>query len=137
MTSSVLYLSGPITGVKNYKRIFMAARDALAAKGYQVINPAEMSEVLHTGATWADYMDISLELLRKADALVQLPGWEQSRGANRELGFALASDLIVISLAALLEGGDTDGLARDIQLFDADPQQGVCHPEEAAEGGGA
>lgn len=47
-------------------------------------------------------MRVDLALLSAADYLVQLPGWENSRGANRELGFALGADKIVVSLEQLL-----------------------------------
>lgn len=47
-------------------------------------------------------MKIDLELLATADYLVQLPGWERSPGANRELGFALGTDKIVVGLEQLL-----------------------------------
>ena len=47
-------------------------------------------------------MRIDLELLASADYLVQLPGWERSVGANRELGFALGTDKIVVGLEQLL-----------------------------------
>ena len=33
---------------------------------------------------------------------MQLPGWERSIGANRELGFALGTDKIIVSLEQLL-----------------------------------
>ncbi len=36
------------------------------------------------------------------DYLVQLPGWERSIGASRELGFALGADKIIVSLEQLL-----------------------------------
>ena len=39
------------------------------------------------------------------DALIQLEGWEESRGANIEYGYALAADKLIISLEAMLEGG--------------------------------
>lgn len=47
-------------------------------------------------------MRIDLDLLATADYLVQLPGWEDSKGANRELGFALGTDKIIVSLEQLL-----------------------------------
>lgn len=47
-------------------------------------------------------MKIDMELLASADYLVQLPGWERSIGANRELGFALGTDKIIVSLEQLL-----------------------------------
>lgn len=112
--SMILYLSGPITGVDNYQEIFRTARGRLAAMGYKVINPAEMIGVLHEGASYEDFLDIDLALLAKADVLVQPPDWEGSRGANRELGFALGTDKIVVSLDSLLGGGDDHGPAGDL-----------------------
>lgn len=52
--------------------------------------------------SYEDIMKIDLELLASADYLVQLPGWERSVGANRELGFALGTDKIVVGLEQLL-----------------------------------
>ena len=52
--------------------------------------------------SYEDIMKIDLELLASADYLVQLPGWERSIGANRELGFALGTDKIVVGLEQLL-----------------------------------
>lgn len=112
--SMILYLSGPITGVDNYRETFRAAKSQLVTKGYKVINPAEMDGVLHEGANYEDFLDIDLALLAKADVLVQLPDWEHSRGANRELGFALGTDKIVVSLGDLLGGGDGHGPAGDL-----------------------
>ena len=97
-----LYLSGPITGVRNYLDIFNKAAAALASDGYRVVNPANLCTVLDRTATWDDYMNIDMELLHMCDVLVQLPGWENSRGANRELGFALGTDKIIVSLEQLL-----------------------------------
>ena len=103
---SRLYISGPITGVKNYKRIFQGAKGALTAKGYDVVNPAELTEVIGSGFSYAEIMSIDLDLLRRCDALVQLPGWEESRGANIEYGYALGAGKIILSLKELLEGGE-------------------------------
>ena len=130
--SMILYLRGPITGVDNYQEIFRTARGRLAAMGYKVINPAEMIGVLHEGASYEDFLDIDLALLAKADVLVQLPDWESSRGANRELGFALGTDKIVVSLDSLLGGGDGRGPAGDLWLSYADPENGIRHQAEAA-----
>ena len=47
-------------------------------------------------------MTICMELLAMADVVVRLPGWEKSCGANRELGWAMASDRIIIDLESLL-----------------------------------
>ena len=40
------YLSGPITGQKNYRQQFARAAGALKELGYIVINPAELGTAL-------------------------------------------------------------------------------------------
>lgn len=113
----IAYLSGPISGHKNYKEHFAEAARKLAAKGLDVINPAMLgsgvipAEVLN----YEDILEVDLLLLAKADALVQLPGWENSRGANRELGFALGTGMDVYSLDDILgEGNKGHGTAGDL-----------------------
>ena len=97
------YLSGPITGHKNYRRQFAEAAAALKELGYNVINPAAIDDAIPVECmSYEDIMKLDLELLASADYLVQLPGWERSIGANRELGFALGADKIVVSLEQLL-----------------------------------
>lgn len=97
------YLSGPITGHKNYRRQFAEAAAALKELGYVVINPAELDQAFPVECmSYEAIMRIDLELLASADYLVQLPGWERSIGANRDLGFALGTDKIVVSLEQLL-----------------------------------
>ena len=56
-------------------------------------------------ATYEEYMQICMDLLAMADVIVQMPGWEKSCGCNRELGWAIASDKIIIQLESLLEEG--------------------------------
>lgn len=91
-----IYLSGPITGVPDYLEIFNDAAMKLRAEGYSVINPANLCTVLDDQATYEEYMEIDIALLRKCDALVQLPGWQQSLGCNREYGVALERDMIIL-----------------------------------------
>lgn len=97
------YLSGPITGHKNYRQQFARAAGALKEMGYVVINPAELGAALPLDQmSYEGIMKIDMALLADADYLVQLPGWEDSKGANRELGFALGTDKIIVSLEQLL-----------------------------------
>ena len=97
------YLSGPITGNRDYRRQFAEAAAALKELGYNVINPAAIDDALPVECmSYEAIMRIDLELLATADYLVQLPGWEDSKGANRELGFALGADKIIVSLEQLL-----------------------------------
>ena len=41
-------------------------------------------------------MKFDIFLLNMCDAIYMLKGWEKSRGANREYGYALASDKIIV-----------------------------------------
>lgn len=106
------YLSGPITGNPNYMQQFEQAARDLSMKGYDVINPAALDRVVPTYLLSYDtIMNLDLELLALADYLVQMPGWEDSKGCNRELGFAQARDLIVVSFQNLVDkGGETYGI---------------------------
>lgn len=106
------YLSGPITGNLNYMQQFDRAASELVQAGYDVINPAALDRVIPTGRLRYDtIMNLDLELLALADYLVQMPGWEDSKGCNRELGFAQALGLIVVSFQDLVDkGGETYGI---------------------------
>lgn len=98
------YLSGPIMGNPDYKKQFEWTAKELAHMGCNVINPAALYQVIPIEAlSYEDIMEIDMLMLSKADYLIQLPGWKSSKGANRELGYALAMGKIVISLEALLK----------------------------------
>lgn len=100
-----IYLSGPITGVANYRENFRRAKEALTRDGYtQIINPAELCEVLPESiASWEDYLAICLDLLDKAEAVVLLPGWDMSRGVQREIGYAIAKDKLILEYETMME----------------------------------
>lgn len=84
-----VYISGPMTGLPEHNfPAFMAAEDALSARGLEVLNPAQNGVV--EGATWADYMRKDLAMLLQADEVYLLPGWIKSKGARLEAEIALA-----------------------------------------------
>lgn len=106
---SRLYLSGPITGVEDFVERFQEADKLLRGQGYQVINPAPLYMVMPGDATHEEYMQIDLQLIDLADGIVLLPGWENSRGANREIGYALGTDKHVLKLENFKEGKNDRG----------------------------
>ena len=90
-----IYISGPMTGDENYKSRFLKAEEELREKGYDVINPARVDTLLHN-ASYEDYMKVDMFLLDMCDTIYMLKGWRKSCGANREYGYAMAMDYIVL-----------------------------------------
>lgn len=90
-----IYISGPMTGIKDYKSNFQKAETKLKKQGHEVINPAYIDYVL-PNASYEDYMNVDMFLLGMCDTIYMLKGWEKSCGANRELGYAMAKDYNVL-----------------------------------------
>lgn len=89
----IVYLSGPITGVKNYEKNFAEAEAELRRQGHIVLNPAMLPPDL---GDCDKYMQICLPMIDVADAVVMLEGWKNSRGACREWGYALGLDKLIV-----------------------------------------
>lgn len=90
-----IYISGGITGVENYRDKFHEAQMELMKGGNEVFNPASYADVLPK-LSYEEYMKIGLYFLGMCDAIYMLKGWQKSCGANREYGYALAMDKIIL-----------------------------------------
>ena len=91
-----IYLSGAITGTDDYMDRFRNAQRKLEEHGHTVINPAEVNSRLPEDTTYEQYMRVCMVLLDMAEGIYMLDGWKKSCGANRELGYALAKDMVVV-----------------------------------------
>lgn len=116
-----IYLAGPMRGYKDFNfPAFMAAAAALRRQGHTVFNPAERDlerdieegrehtyknetgDITLAEAKGFDrrtaIMDDLTYIVKKADAIALLPGWEISKGANAEFWTAKFLDLEIIYL---------------------------------------
>ena len=82
-TKPRLYVAGPMSGLPllNFPT-FREAAAALRARGFEVVNPAEIN--IDPSAGWQACMRADIAQLVTCDALALLPGWEKSRGARLE-----------------------------------------------------
>lgn len=91
-----VYLSGPITGVKNYKGLFLFSQ--------KLVNLGDASAIYNPAArvpaffTWEQAMYQCLSEITKYDTVVMLPGWSASRGARLERDVALACGMHIVDL---------------------------------------
>lgn len=91
-----IYISGPITGTKDYMSRFSTAHLSLARQGYSVVNPAMVNAMLPEDTTYEEYMAMSFAMLDMCDSVYMLDGWEKSKGAKMEYERALKNGLEII-----------------------------------------
>lgn len=98
MKSKTVYLSGPITGNENYEWEFKLVEATLAGRFRHVINPAAVLKPV----AYLDYtalMHMCLVMVSQADAIIMLPGWRASKGAQQELRLASHYGMQVLEYA--------------------------------------
>ena len=80
LPGATVYISGPITGVENYRDNFGEAELRFLAAGIIAINPAYMPE----GLKYDDYFPTCYAQIAVSSAMCFLPGYSKSTGAARE-----------------------------------------------------
>ena len=94
-----VYISGPITGMKNLNReAFTDAKFKLRLEGFSyVTNPFEVTEEMSAiDSKHSDYMKKCLKELLHHSTIYMLHGWWHSRGAIVELIVAKACGLKIM-----------------------------------------
>ena len=89
-----IYIAGPMTGRDNFNReAFNKEAERLTRHGHTVLNPASLPD----GLEQREYMDICCAMIRCADAVFMLRGWEKSAGAVAEYALAKKIGLEIIT----------------------------------------
>jgi Domain of unknown function (DUF4406) len=103
----IVYIAGPYSGANMFEvelNVRQSKRVALQLAQWKI---PFFSPVIHTAhfetylgqldPGYQYWIDITLEMLKRCDALFMCPGWEQSRGATGEYNFARESKMPVFS----------------------------------------
>ena len=94
-----IYISGGITGIKNWQDIFMAAEKDLILRLHArlfIFNPVKIAKDLEHSfkvnigrmPSYTDYMREDIKILARCNAICMLPGWKRSKGARLEYRIA-------------------------------------------------
>lgn len=99
LKNRVVYIAGPITGrLDTYRQEFAQAEKNLSDQGAVVLNPAVLPLGLKSHQS---YMNICLPMLREAEVLVLLAGWEASEGAMLEVKAARSHGMPIFEFVAM------------------------------------
>ena len=79
----LVYIAGKITGNASYVEQFAEAEAALRYAGFVPLSPAKLPAEIDN----ATAMPICHAMINAADAVLLLPGWSQSVGAQLELAY--------------------------------------------------
>lgn len=96
-----VYIAGPMSGLPQLNfPAFNAAAEALRARGFIAINPAEVNP--DTSMPWADCLRRDIPHLLTCDTIAMLPNWELSRGTTLEHHIAKALGMRVAFMSELV-----------------------------------
>lgn len=96
-----VYISGPITGVEDYKEHFAAAELKLMEAGHIPVNPTKLVNMDFLEEVWIQFkhdnwMGCVTQLLEHCDGIYFLKGWGKSRGCLEEYGMAWGMGMVIM-----------------------------------------
>ena len=92
MIKKRIYVSGRISGTRDYACRFAAAETRLLLRGHDAINPVKRTKK----GKYADMIRADLRLIDECDAVYMLKDWMQSQGARLEHDYAAATGKEII-----------------------------------------
>ena len=93
-----IYISGRITGNKNWKKQFQQAEDFLLKLGFEkneICNPLKLSAALGE-TSYINYMRNDIKHLINCSDIYMLRGWRRSKGARMERHIAKVLGLGIV-----------------------------------------
>ena len=91
-----IYISGKITGTKDYKARFRKVEKMLRNKGLVPVNPARVNGELPPETEYNDYRIMSLTMLSSCDSIYLMHGYWKSGGAMMERTLAEMKKMKII-----------------------------------------
>lgn len=97
-TDLCYYISGPMTGYKNYNyNYFEIVHRTLITRGLNIESPhrnprPENWETMDKHELWLYMMDLCYKQMEGCQGIIMLKGWPQSTGARKELFIMLEKD---------------------------------------------
>ena len=95
----LVFIAGPMTGFPDWNRAaFYDAEERLSSWDIEAINPAGLAFIIPEYAPHEMFVDTTCALVKHCQAVVRLPGWENSTGVKRELAAAVKHGVPVFDL---------------------------------------